>query len=73
MADVLVRDLSPELLTALENKATALGISRVELMRRALNREVLVNTESVTEAHLASLLEILPDLGNEEIMRAAWR
>ena len=73
MADVLIRDLAPELISALENKAVALGISRVELMRRALNREVGVITQSVTEQHLIGLLELLPDLDNAEIMSDAWR
>lgn len=73
MADVLIRDLAPELISALENKAVALGISRVELMRRALNREVGVITQSVTEQHLIGLLELLPDLDNAEIMRDAWQ
>jgi hypothetical protein len=73
MADVLIRDLSPELIDALESRASSLGISRVELMRRALSREVLIKSESVTEQHLSALLELLPDLLNDEIMRGAWR
>ncbi|MCX6431122.1 MAG: antitoxin [Actinobacteria bacterium] len=73
MADVLIRDLSPELIDALESRASSLGISRVELMRRALSREVLIKSESVTEQHLSALLELLPDLLDDEIMRGAWR
>jgi hypothetical protein len=72
MADLLIRDLAPEIVVALDAKAKTLGISRVELVRRSIAREVAVSTESVTEAHLEALVELLPDLGNVEIMRGAW-
>lgn len=73
MADLLIRDLSPEVMAALENKAALLGLSRVEYVRRTLAQEVRVGTESVTEQHLTSLLELLPDLSNEKVMENAWR
>ena len=72
MADLLIRDLTPELLTALEEKAALLGLSRSEFLRRTLNREVKVSNVSVTERHLIELLELLPDLANEEVMKSAW-
>lgn len=73
MADLLIRDLTPEVMAALEKKAALLGLSRVEYVRRTLAQEVRVGTESVTERHLASLLELLPDLANKEVMENAWR
>ncbi|MEK6648979.1 MAG: antitoxin [Actinomycetota bacterium] len=73
MANLLIRDLTPEVMAALENKAALLGLSRVEYVRRTLAQEVRLGTESVTEQHLASLLELLPDLANEEVMENAWR
>lgn len=72
MADLLIRDLSPEVVHALDVKAKTLGISRVELVRRSITREVSISSESVTEQHLAALVELLPDLGDVEIMRGAW-
>lgn len=72
MADLLIRDLSPETVIALDAKAKTLGISRVELVRRLINREVSISTESVTEQHLSALADLLPDLGDVEIMRGAW-
>lgn len=72
MADLLIRDLAPELVSALDSKALALGISRVEYVRRTLARDVVVSSESVTEKHLLALTQLLPDLGNVEIMRDAW-
>lgn len=73
MADLLIRDLTPEVMAALENKAALLGLSRVEYVRRTLTQEVRMGTESVTEKHLASLLLLLPDLSNEQVMENAWR
>ena len=73
MADLLIRDLAPELVIALDAKAKTLGISRVELVRRTITREIAVSSESVTEQHLASLAELLPDLGDVDIMRNAWK
>lgn len=72
MADLLIRDVSPDLVNALDRKAAALGLSRVEFLRRTLTREAQITSGSVTEAHLASLLEILPDLSDAGIMRGAW-
>jgi len=72
MADLLIRDLAPELVIALDAKAKTLGISRVELVRRTITRDIAISAESVTEQHLAALTELLPDLGDAEIMRGAW-
>lgn len=72
MADLLIRDLAPELVIALDAKAKTLGISRVELLRRTITREIAISSESVTEQHLAALVKLLPDLGDPEVMRGAW-
>ena len=73
MTDLLIRDITPEILIALDAKASALGISRVEYVRRTLAQSLSASTESVTEEHLSELLELLPDLADEEIMEQAWR
>lgn len=72
MADLLIRDIAPEVVVALDEKAKALGISRVELLRRSIAREISISTESVTEQHLAHLATLLPDLDDDHIMRGAW-
>ena len=73
MTDLLIRDITPEILIALDAKASALGISRVEYVRRTLAQSLSASTESVTEEHLSGLLELLPDLVDEKIMEQAWR
>ena len=70
MADLLIRDVPAELVAALDAKAVSLGLSRVEFLRRTISREVAISTESVTEQHLAALVELLPDLADEEVMGA---
>jgi hypothetical protein len=57
----------------LDAKADALGLSRVEFLRSTISREVAISTDSVTEQHLFDLIQLLPDLADEEIMRGAWR
>jgi plasmid stability protein len=73
MADLLIRDVPTELIAALDAKAVSLGLSRVEFLRRTISREVAISTESVTEQHLAALVELLPDLADEEVMGGAWK
>lgn len=72
VADLLIRNLSPEVVTALDIKARNLGISRVEFVRRAITREVSATPGSLTEKHLADMVNRLQDLDNPEIMRGAW-
>lgn len=72
MADLLIRDLAPEIIHALDVKAKTLGISRVELVRRTISREVTATPGSLTEEHLLDMVKRLSDLGNPEIMRGAW-
>ena len=73
MTDLLIRDITPEILIALDIRASALGLSRVEYVRRTLAQSLSASTESVTEEHLSGLLELLPDLVDEKIMEQAWR
>lgn len=72
MADLLIRDLAPEVIHALDARAKTLGISRVEFVRRAISREVTTTPGSLTEEHLLEMVKRLPDLGDPEIMRGAW-
>jgi plasmid stability protein len=70
--NLIIRNVSPEIISALDTRASRLGLSRVEFLRRTLIREALVGVDSVDESHLASILELLPDLTNEVIVHGAW-
>ena len=37
-----------------------------------MTRDIAISNEPVTEQHLAALDELLPDLGDAEVMRGAW-
>lgn len=73
MADLLIRNLSLDVLNDLDKNAAALGISRVEYVRRMLIQISVSSNESVTEQHLKNLITLLPDLTSDEIMDGAWR
>lgn len=73
MADLLVRNVPSDVVAALDAGAAQLGVSRNEFIRRRLSQELQQNYESVTEAHLRNLLQLLPDLADPDVMDAAWR
>ncbi len=73
MVDLLVRNVPSDVVAALDARAAQLGISRNEFMRRRLSQELQQNYESVTEAPLRNLLQLLPDLADTDVMDAAWR
>ena len=73
MADLLIRDLPPEILAGLDASAAQLGISRVEFVRRALAQAIPHHQESVAEIHLSALASLLEDLNNPDVMAAAWQ
>ncbi len=73
MADLLIRNVPIEVLSALDASAEKLGLSRVEFIRRRLAQEAQNSNQSVTEEHLKNILVLLPDLAAKEIMEEAWR
>ena len=72
MTDLLIRDVAPEVIYALDAMAKNQGISRVELLRQIISREAMVTSSPLTEEHLFEMVKRLPDLGNPEFMRGAW-
>ena len=73
MADVLIRDVPDEVVSALEQRAARLGLSRAEFLRRTLQQEV---GRSEVELELADLLGFqrrFSDLADESVMDNAWR
>ena len=73
MADVLIRGVPDEIVSALEQRAARLGLSRAEFLRRTLQQEV---GRSEVELELADLLGFqrrFSDLADESVMDNAWR
>ena len=72
MTDVLMRDVPGDVVAALEARASRLGLSRSELLRRRLAQEAVAHAASVTTDDLASFADIFSDLGDRVVMRGAW-
>jgi hypothetical protein len=73
MTDILIRDVPDEVVSALDARAKRMGLSRTELLRRALKREASIRPDRKTTIEdLQRFSEMAQDLMDEEIMRRAW-
>ena len=72
MTDILVRDVPEEVIAALDSRASRLGLSRSEYLRRRLAQEAVSASQPVTVKHLATFAETFADLADAEIMKGAW-
>lgn len=75
MPNILIRDLSEEAIERIDAKATHLGLSRNEYLRRQLEAESASESERplLTRADLVRAAEAARDLNDPEIMAGAWR
>lgn len=72
MSDMLIRGIPDEVMAAIDARASALGISRSEYVRRRLAQDAAA---ALVEVHAADLLEFsrsFTDLADEEVMARAW-
>ena len=72
MVDILVRDVPDDVVAAIEVNARAVGLSRVEYLRRLLERERTVGGGEVTVESLRRFGETFRDLADRDVMRSAW-
>lgn len=72
MPDVLIRDVPDEVVTAIDARAAALGLSRNEYLRRRLRQDAHQAGGAVAVEDLQKLEAILADLTNREVMSRAW-
>jgi hypothetical protein len=72
VTDVLVRDVPENVVAALDARASRLGLSRSEYLRRRLAQEAVTGTQPVTVEHLVAFAETFMDLADPEIMQGAW-
>ena len=76
MTDILIRGISTEAIARIEEQAAKLGLSRNEYLRRQLDslstyQHESTSVVSVDEVRRAS--HAARDLGDPEVMSAAWR
>jgi hypothetical protein len=73
MADVLIRDVPDDVIAALDARASRLGLSRSEYVRRRLAQDATASGSPVRARDLARFAEVFGDLADPEVMSRAWR
>lgn len=73
MTDVLVRGLSADEVVRLDERAEELGLTRQDLLRRTIRREIGVSETTVTWRDLQSLGQRHRDARNDSVLAQAWR
>jgi hypothetical protein len=72
MADVLIQNVPADVLEAIDQKATSIGLSRNEYLRRLLARERRA-PGSVTVGALAAFAERFGEILDRSAMDQAWQ
>ena len=73
VTDMLIRDVPDEVIAAVDARASRLGLSRSEYVRRRLAQDAASAGLAVTIQDLARFAEVFADLGDSEVMSQAWR
>lgn len=72
MTDILIRDVPDEVLAAIDARAKRVGLSRTEYLRRALERERVVDAGPVSLDQLRRVAALAEDLDDPGVMSGAW-
>jgi plasmid stability protein len=73
MSDILIRDVPDEVIAAVDARASRLGLSRSEYVRRRLAQDAATGGAVVTAADLARFAERFADLSDPGVMSQAWQ
>jgi plasmid stability protein len=73
MTDMLIRDVPDEVIAALDARASRLGLSRTEYVRRRLAQEAATSASPVTVEDLTRFSESFGDLADPDVTSQAWR
>lgn len=73
MTDVLIRDVPDDVIAAVDARASRLGLSRSEYVRRRLAQDAAASGSPVRARDLARFAEVFGDLADPEVMARAWR
>jgi hypothetical protein len=71
MSDILIRDVPEATVMEIDRRASDLGISRNEYLRRWLDRDIRP-AQKVTADDLRRFSRLASDLADPEVMRQAW-
>jgi hypothetical protein len=72
VTDILIREVPPEVVAAVDAHAARLGLSRTEYLRRRLVQEAVTPLRPVTTHDLEIFAAQFSELADPDIMRAAW-
>jgi plasmid stability protein len=73
MSDMLIRDVPDDVIAALDNHASRLGLSRSEYVRRRLAQDATTSDAPVEVADLARFARTFGDLADPDVMSQAWQ
>ena len=73
MTDILIRNVPDSVVAEIDAQASALGLSRVEFVRRQLLREAMRVQRPVTWDDLRNSDKRFLDLLDDDLMNQAWR
>ena len=72
MADLLIRDVPEDVVSALDARARQLGLSRSEYLRRRLARDAAFPEEEVTVGDLVRFADTFAGLDDPGLIVRAW-
>ena len=72
MTDILIRNVPEEVLAAIDAKAKQVGLSRTEYLRRALAREHVQDTGTISVDQLRQVGSLTKDLDDPTVIAGAW-
>jgi hypothetical protein len=73
MTDMLIRDVPDDVVAAVDARASRLGLSRSEYVRRRLAQDAAAVGSAVTTQDLARFADVFADLDDPDVMSRAWR
>jgi hypothetical protein len=73
VTDLLIRDIPEGVVAAIDARASRLGLSRTEYLRRRLAQDAAVSGGEVGVGDLERFAETFADLADPAVMDEAWR
>jgi hypothetical protein len=73
VADMLIRDVPDDVVAAVDARASRLGLSRSEYVRRRLAQDAVSAGAVVSTSDLDRFSALFGDLGDPDVMSQAWR
>jgi plasmid stability protein len=73
VGDMLIRDVPDDVIARLDARASRLGLSRSEYVRRRLAQDAVLSESPVSTVDLARFAATFRDLGDPDVMSQAWQ